>query len=112
LLSLILFTIIVVVYYLLVVPNIASWFVFCIDQLCFPPFSDRDQNVLDNEGMGRKSSKRCCIFHKDRPFGESSTDSSEDESHRHDDNGKRIAHKKSDSDAKPKKTPDHLRFHA
>jgi hypothetical protein len=30
--------------------------------------------------MGRKSSKRCCIFHKQRPFGESSTDSSDYES--------------------------------
>ena len=37
-----------------------------------------DQNVIDNEGLGRKSSKRCCIFHKQREFGESSTDSSDD----------------------------------
>lgn len=33
----------------------------------------------NNEGLGRKSSKRCCIFHKQRPFGESSTDSSDDD---------------------------------
>ena len=38
-----------------------------------------DQSVVDNEGMGRKSSKRCCIFHKVREFGESSTESSEDD---------------------------------
>eukprot|EP00559_Dactyliosolen_fragilissimus_P003285 CAMPEP_0184872746 /NCGR_PEP_ID=MMETSP0580-20130426/41462_1 /TAXON_ID=1118495 /ORGANISM="Dactyliosolen fragilissimus" /LENGTH=187 /DNA_ID=CAMNT_0027375585 /DNA_START=1 /DNA_END=564 /DNA_ORIENTATION=+ len=38
-----------------------------------------DQNVIDNEGLGRKSSKRCCIFHKQREFGESSTDSSDDD---------------------------------
>mmetsp|Transcript_7548 Transcript_7548/g.14298 ORF Transcript_7548/g.14298 Transcript_7548/m.14298 type:complete len:149 (+) Transcript_7548:1981-2427(+) len=37
-----------------------------------------DENVEDNEGLGRKSSKRCCIFHKQRDFGESSTDSSGD----------------------------------
>jgi len=30
--------------------------------------------------LGRKSSKRCCIFHKQREFGESSTESSEDDS--------------------------------
>ena len=35
-----------------------------------------DESVVNNEGLGRKSSKRCCIFHKQRPFGESSTDSS------------------------------------
>ena len=38
-----------------------------------------DEGVQDNEGLGRKSSKRCCIFHKQRDFGESSTDSSADE---------------------------------
>lgn len=36
-----------------------------------------DEATLDNEGLGRKSSKRCCIFHKQRAFDESSTDSSE-----------------------------------
>ena len=35
---------------------------------------------MNNEGLGRKSSKRCCIFHKQRPFGESSTDSSDNDS--------------------------------
>ena len=29
-----------------------------------------DENVINNEGMGRKSSKRCCIFHKKREVGE------------------------------------------
>lgn len=37
-----------------------------------------DESVEDNEGLGRKTSKRCCIFHKQRDFGESSTDSSDD----------------------------------
>lgn len=70
-----------------------------------------DENVIDNEGLGRKSSKRCCIFHKQRAFGESSTDSSDYDS---DDNKKPIARKKktSDIEKEKKKTPDHLRFHA
>jgi protein phosphatase 1 regulatory subunit 11 len=72
--------------------------------------------VQDNEGMGRKSSKRCCIFHKQRPFGESSTDSSDQDSdgdHHHKGGGKKIARKKEGSSGgKAAKTPDHLRFHA
>lgn len=63
-----------------------------------------DEDVVDNEGLGRKSSKRCCIFHKQRAFGESSTDSSEEEDK--DGNGHRkIARPK-------KKVPDYQRFHA
>jgi protein phosphatase 1 regulatory subunit 11 len=42
----------------------------------------RDEATLDNEGLGRKSSKRCCIFHKQRAFDESSTDSSQYDSDR------------------------------
>jgi hypothetical protein len=84
--------------------------------------------VVDNEGMGRKSSKRCCIFPKQRAFGESSIDSS-DYDHDHDDQegndddsgaGKhrKIARKKNQGASaneklkKGRKTPDHLRFHA
>lgn len=66
-----------------------------------------DESVVNNEGMGRKSSKRCCIFHKQKPFGESSTDSSDYDDDEN--NNKKIAHKK---DMGKKKTPDHLRFHA
>ena len=38
------------------------------------------EDVVDNEGLGRKSSKVCCIYHKTRRFGESSSeeDSSSD----------------------------------
>lgn len=68
-----------------------------------------DENVVDNEGMGRKSSKRCCIFHKEKAFGESSTDSSDYDSDGDKNQHKRIAHKKHNG---KKKTPDHLRFHA
>lgn len=40
------------------------------------------EDVIDNEGLGRKSSKVCCIYHKPREFGESSSedDSSSSES--------------------------------
>lgn len=34
--------------------------------------------VLDNEGMGKKSSKKCCIYHKPRVFGNWSDDEDTD----------------------------------
>mmetsp|Transcript_45139 Transcript_45139/g.68045 ORF Transcript_45139/g.68045 Transcript_45139/m.68045 type:complete len:104 (-) Transcript_45139:705-1016(-) len=86
----------------------------------------RDESVVDNEGLGRKSSKRCCIFHKQRPFGESSTDSSDfddsSDSESEDDKdasngskkkgyGGKIARRKSGSVGR-KKIPDYQRFHA
>jgi protein phosphatase 1 regulatory subunit 11 len=78
------------------------------------------ENVQDNEGLGRKSSKRCCIFHKQRDFGESSTDSSDNEN---DDSGSDSGddHEKKPKAAKRKiarpkvkgtPVPDHQRFHA
>ena len=47
------------------------------------------EDVIDNEGLGRKSSKVCCIFHKTREFGESSSedDSSSDSDSSDDDAG-------------------------
>lgn len=45
-----------------------------------PPHVSWDSDVINNEGLGRKSSKRCCIFHKQRAFGESSTESSDNDS--------------------------------
>jgi len=38
------------------------------------------EDVVDNEGMGRKSSKVCCIYHKPRTVDESSDDSSDSSS--------------------------------
>ncbi|KAK3216387.1 hypothetical protein GRF29_8g3141742 [Pseudopithomyces chartarum] len=38
------------------------------------------EDVVDNEGMGKKSSKVCCIYHPQREVGESSDDSSSDSS--------------------------------
>ena len=37
------------------------------------------EGTVDNEGMGKKKSKKCCIFKKRKPFGESSSDESEAE---------------------------------
>ncbi|CAN8247610.1 unnamed protein product [Cochlearia groenlandica] len=39
--------------------------------------------TVDNEFMQKKSSKKCCIFHKQKPFDED--DSEEDEDHHHHD---------------------------
>ena len=86
-----------------------------------------DSEVVDNEGLGRKSSKRCCIWHKQRAFGESSTESSDDDHDDDDDstsssssggggsgNARPIARRKKTGgvDNKPKKVPDYQRFHA
>jgi protein phosphatase 1 regulatory subunit 11 len=82
-----------------------------------------DQDVIDNEGMSRKSSKRCCIFHKQRDFGESSTDSSDEDNVDDDDSENRGGGGDANSDglkqgggkvARPKKStvPDFQRFHA
>ncbi|KAF4042123.1 Protein phosphatase inhibitor [Phytophthora infestans] len=37
-----------------------------------------DESVVDNEHLGRRRSNKCCIFHKKREFGESSSESGED----------------------------------
>lgn len=45
------------------------------------------EETHDNEHDGKKSSKSCCIFHKQRAFGESSSESDDDksdDSHDHD----------------------------
>ncbi|CAG8448449.1 2239_t:CDS:2 [Acaulospora morrowiae] len=46
-----------------------------------------DNGVVDNEGMGKKKSKICCIYHKPKRFDESSSDESssdsEDSDHEH-----------------------------
>ncbi|GAA5863481.1 hypothetical protein JCM8547_007257 [Rhodosporidiobolus lusitaniae] len=35
-----------------------------------------EEGTVDNEGLGRKKSKICCIYHKPKPFDESSDESS------------------------------------
>ena len=37
------------------------------------------EDTIDNEHMGKKSSKRCCIFHKVKKFAESDSDETSDE---------------------------------
>lgn len=37
------------------------------------------ENVVDNEDLEKKTSKKCCIYHKKKAFGESSTESSDEE---------------------------------
>lgn len=39
-----------------------------------------NEDVVDNEHMGKKKSKICCIFHPQREFGESSDESSDSSS--------------------------------
>ncbi|KAM4696428.1 E3 ubiquitin-protein ligase PPP1R11 [Rhinophrynus dorsalis] len=36
-------------------------------------------DTVDNENLGRRSSKCCCIYEKPRPFGESSTESEDED---------------------------------
>ena len=81
----------------------------------------RDEEVIDNEGLGRKSSKRCCIFHKQRDFGESSSDSSQDEGGQDSDSStssggpsrdSRPMARKKIGKVKATKVPDFQRFHA
>ncbi|DBA03443.1 TPA: hypothetical protein N0F65_002851 [Lagenidium giganteum] len=53
------------------------------------------ESVVDNEHLGRKKSNKCCIFHKKREFGESSSESGEDsdpEHHAH--NHKNCGHRR------------------
>ncbi|KAE8147084.1 hypothetical protein BDV25DRAFT_40180 [Aspergillus avenaceus] len=57
------------------------------DSITVPPHPNEgsrrirwSEDVVDNEGMGKKSSKVCCIYHKSRPVGESSSESESSES--------------------------------
>jgi|LauGreSBDMM110SN_4_FD.fasta_scaffold152453_1 protein phosphatase 1 regulatory subunit 11 len=57
------------------------------------------EETLDNENMGKKSSKRCCIYHKNKKFAESDSDESDSDTE--------IAK----SEVKEGKTPNYLRHH-
>ncbi|CDJ37086.1 hypothetical protein, conserved [Eimeria tenella] len=54
------------------------------------------EGTLDNEDLGRKSSKVCCIYHKPVAFGESSSSSSSSSEDELDSNGnvRRVKKKK------------------
>jgi len=45
-------------------------------------------DTVDNEHLGRKSSKRCCIFHKVKKFAESDSDETDEDAEGGDDEGK------------------------
>ncbi|XP_077231731.1 inhibitor-3 [Tasmannia lanceolata] len=47
------------------------------------------EGTVDNEFLNKKSSKKCCMFHKQKPFDE---DDSEDEDHDHDHHPKTDGH--------------------
>lgn len=40
--------------------------------------------TVDNEFMNKKSSKNCCIFHKEKPFDEDDSDEDDHDGHDHD----------------------------
>ncbi|KAL1533811.1 protein phosphatase 1 regulatory subunit INH3-like [Salvia divinorum] len=39
------------------------------------------EGTVDNEFMNKKSSKKCCIFHKEKPFDEDDSDAECDHDH-------------------------------
>uniref|UniRef100_A0AAV1UJB3 Type 1 phosphatases regulator n=1 Tax=Peronospora matthiolae TaxID=2874970 RepID=A0AAV1UJB3_9STRA len=47
-----------------------------------------DDGVVDNEHLGRRRSKKCCVFHRKKDFGESSSESSDEDSDGADDPGR------------------------
>ena len=63
------------------------------------------EDTIDNEHLGKKSSKRCCIFHKVKKFDESDSDESDSDTEK-----AREDEKKQADD--PKKVPAYQRHHA
>eukprot|EP01031_Cornospumella_fuschlensis_P030214 gene30214-36506_t len=59
------------------------------------------EGTINNEHMGKKSSKRCCIYHKSKKFAESDSDES--------DSDVEVAAKQP---PKPNQPPNYQRFHA
>ncbi|KAI8089579.1 phosphatase inhibitor-domain-containing protein [Halteromyces radiatus] len=67
-----------------------------------PPVVRWDDDVVDNEHMGKKKSKICCIYHKPREVGESS-DSDSSSSNSDSSSGE------DDSDSDHRNNPNHSR---
>jgi len=67
-----------------------------------------DEDVVDNEGCGRKSSKICCIYHKPKNFDESSSedDSSDEDSDSSLDDGRARPRRGSNHHHHPHSHPD------
>ncbi|KAH9957112.1 phosphatase inhibitor-domain-containing protein [Russula dissimulans] len=80
-----------------------------------------DEDVVDNEGLGRKKSKICCIYHRPRRFDESSdedssgTESGSSDDDDNDDGGARPSgqyrhhrhHVDGERDREPRGEPEH-----
>lgn len=59
------------------------------------------EDTVNNEKMGKKSSKRCCIYHKTKKFGESDSDESDSD-----------VEEAAKQDNAPGKVKNYQRFHA
>eukprot|EP01038_Epipyxis_sp_PR26KG_P010150 gene10150-13653_t len=57
-----------------------------------PPAVRWSNDTIDNENLNKKKSKRCCIYHKPRAFGESDSDESDSDTEKaaQSDNPKRV----------------------
>lgn len=75
------------------------------------------ENTVDNEKLGRKSSKICCIYHKPKNFDESSSDESsssddsDDTGDEHDDVARRQLAKKRQEKKRQAESDDHTHSH-
>eukprot|EP00250_Pteridium_aquilinum_P013135 c21153_g1_i1 orf=417-821(-) len=56
-----------------------------------------DAGTVDNEFLNKKSSKKCCIFHKEKPFDEDDSDEEDKDDHHGHSNGKAPSHDKESS---------------
>lgn len=70
-----------------------------------------DEGTLDNENMGKKSSKVCCIYTKPRAFAESSSESSSSGSDSSSDSGGGEGAKKANRRRKARKSKDRAESH-
>jgi len=74
------------------------------------------EDTVDNEHMGKKSSKRCCIFHKVKKFAESDSDetASDEDANGGDGDGAKGAGAGAGvgTAGKPKKIKNYQRHHA
>lgn len=50
------------------------------------------EGTINNEFMNKKSSKKCCIFHKEKPFDEDTSDDDDDHDHDKSNSDKRHSH--------------------
>ncbi|XP_068106250.1 E3 ubiquitin-protein ligase PPP1R11 [Hyperolius riggenbachi] len=64
-------------------------------------------DTVDNENLGRRSSKCCCIYEKPRAFGESSTESEDDDDEGCDSAHCIRGHKKRHSGSRGVQPPNH-----